>query len=447
MRMTSETRTTRGLAAYVVFVLLLASLFSYLDRHILSLTVPAIKAYLHITDTQVSLLQGFAFAAFYGTVSIPMGWAADRMNRRNLIIGGIVAWSMATIACGLATSYEQLLVARMVVGIGEAALIPAAFSIIADLYEPNRRGRALGVFSIGLFAGAGLAFIVGGAILNQFRDVPSITLPIFGELLVWKAAFVIVGAPGLLVALLLLTIPEPVRVNAAKAKDDLNDSMIGYFRTHLGALFCIWGAYTLLSVVSFGMGAWSATMLVRKFGLAMGDAGFAIGLSSLIGGIAGCLIGGWLGDRWTRTQAFGGKFRLTLVWWLGSLPALIGFVLIDNVAIASVFYGAYFMMNAIGYVSASAVIQDIVPSSMRGRASAVWLLLTGVLGQGFGPMAVALTTDKIFANEAALPWSLLTVGVPLALGGILLSSLGLRHYEQARREVDIIEGRAAPATA
>lgn len=403
--------------------------------------VPAIKADLHLTDTQISLLQGFAFAVFYGVMSLPLGWAADRWNRRNLIIFGIISWSIATVACGLATNFPQLLLARMAVGIGEAALIPAAFSIVADYFAPAQRGRALGVFSVGLFAGAGLAFIVGGALLNGFRNTPLVHLPILGEIAIWKAAFVLVGVPGSLVALLVLTVAEPPRralppSQACAAKSGSGNSLLRYFLRHPGAFFCVWGSYTLLSFGSFAASAWSSTLVVRRFGTSMGDAGLTVGLASMVGGILGCLLGGWLGDRWTRLASYGGKFRATLVWWVGSVPAILGFALLPNRTAAAISYAFYFFFNAIGYVSAAAVIQEIVPAHMRGRAAATWLLLTGVIGQGFGPMAVALATDHVFSDEAAVPYSLLLVNLPAAAVGIVLSIIGLRYYERARTELD-----------
>jgi MFS family permease len=439
----SPTYPPRALGGYVVVVLLIASLCSYLDRHVLSLVLPAIKADLAITDTQGSFLLGWSFALFYCAASIPLGWASDRFNRRNIIIAGILVWSAATIACGFAASYNDLLLARFFVGAGEAALIPAAFSMIADYFPPHQRGRALGVFSIGLFAGAGLAFIVGGAIIRSFGDAHSAVLPILGEIRIWKAAFILVGAPGALIALWLLSVPEPARIGAAQpsagqiaAAKEKAPTLLGYFLHRPGAFFSVWGAYTLLAFVSFGTAPWAVTLMQRKFDMALSDAGFNIGISSLIGGIAGALLGGWIGDRWTARGVRGGKFRLTLAWWALALPGLLGFALLDDARLAVFCFFLFFLGNGMGYVSASAVFQDIVPWNLRGRATGVWMVLTGLIGSGLAPTVTALATDYLFKDEAALPYSLLAMGLPAIALGTILSLLGLGYYERARREIE-----------
>lgn len=436
--MTDTGYPPRRLSAYVVVILLIASLCSYLDRHVMALVAPAIKQDLNVTDTEISLLTGLAFALFYATASIPLGWAADKWHRRNLIVVGITIWSAATIASGLAGSYTDLLIARVFVGFGEAALIPAAFSIIADYFPPHRRGRAFGVFSIGLFAGAGLAFIVGGAILRWFGDADIAVLPLLGETALWKAAFIIVGAPGLLVALLLLTVPEPKRLAPPKtpiAAGPPSTTLMRHFLSRPSTFVCVWGSYTLLSIIGFGFGAWATTMLVRKFDIAISEAGFAIGLAAMIGGITGALLGGVLGDRWTLKGVGGGKFRLTLVWWLGSIPAVLMFTLGPSQLVAALGYFLLFLFNGVGYVSASAVFQDIVPPRLRGRATAVWLLLTGLVGAGLGPWVIARITDWIFRDESALHYSLLVVAAPTIALGLAASLKGLALYDRAKSEL------------
>ena len=436
--MTDTAYPPRRLGAYVVVILLVTSLCSYLDRHVMALVVPAIKQDLHVTDTQISLLTGLAFALFYATASIPLGWAADKWHRRNLIVAGITIWSIATVASGLADSYTDLLIARVFVGFGEAALIPAAFSIIADYFPPHQRGRAFGIFSIGLFAGAGLAFIVGGAILKSFGDAHTAVLPFIGETALWKAAFIIVGLPGLFVGLLLLTVPEPKRIappKLAASAGPPSTTLLRYFLSKPSTFVTVWGSYTLLSVVGFGFGAWATTMLVRKFDIPISEAGFAVGLASMIGGISGALTGGALGDRWTLKGVRGAKFRLTLVWWIGSIPAVLLFTLGPNLPVAALGYFLLFLFNGVGYVSASAVFQDIVPPQLRGRATAVWLLLTGLAGSGLGPWVVARITDGVFKDEAALPYSLLVLALPTIALGLLASLNGLKLYDAAKDEL------------
>ena len=184
------------MAWYAVAVLFVAYTFSFADRIILSLLVQPIKQDLALSDTKISLLHGFAFAIFYTLMGIPIGRLADRYSRRAIAAAGIAVWSFMTAVCGIARGYWELFSARVGVGVGEAALSPAAFSMIADLFPPQKLGRALSVYTMGAFVGAGLAFIIGGAVIQSITSSPEMTLPIVGTIRSWQAAFFIVGLPG-----------------------------------------------------------------------------------------------------------------------------------------------------------------------------------------------------------------------------------------------------------
>ncbi|MGA1731008.1 MAG: MFS transporter, partial [Steroidobacteraceae bacterium] len=190
---------------YAVGVLTVAYVLSFIDRTILALLVAPIRADLGISDTQLSLLHGLAFAIFYTTLGIPIALLADRLNRRNIIAAGIAVWSLATAVCGLTRSFAQLFLARVAVGVGEAALSPAAYSMIADLFPRERLGRALGIYNVGAFAGAGLAFLIGGAVIAAVAQAGAVHLPVLGEVRNWQLVFFIDGLPGLLLALWVLT--------------------------------------------------------------------------------------------------------------------------------------------------------------------------------------------------------------------------------------------------
>ncbi len=198
-------------AWYTVGLLFVAYTFSFVDRFILTLLIEPIKQDFNLSDTGVSLLVGFAFVIFYTFLGIPIGRLADRVNRRNLIVAGITLWSCMTALCGMARGFGSLFVARVGVGVGEAALSPAAYSMIADLFPPKKLGRALSVYTAGAFVGVGLALIVGGLVVQSVISSPDITLPIIGEVRSWQVPFFIVGLPGLLVAALMYTVKEPVR--------------------------------------------------------------------------------------------------------------------------------------------------------------------------------------------------------------------------------------------
>ena len=196
----------------MVFVLLLAQTFSFLDRMIMGLLVGPIRDTFQISDTQYSLLAGLAFSLFYALMGLPLARIADSRSRRNLIAAGIAVWSLMTAVCGLAKGFWMLFVARMGVGVGEATLAPGAYSMIADYFPKSLLARALSVYMVGVTLGSGFAYMLGGAVVAYVENMPQIVLPVLGAIHGWQLTFFIVGLPGLLVALLMmLTVREPPR--------------------------------------------------------------------------------------------------------------------------------------------------------------------------------------------------------------------------------------------
>ncbi|MFQ5636261.1 MAG: MFS transporter, partial [Gammaproteobacteria bacterium] len=200
-----------GKAWYAVSILVVAFIFSFIDRIIIALLVEPIKRDLGISDFGIGMLQGLAFAVFYALVGIPIGRWADRYSRRWIIGVGIFLWSVMTAGCGLAKNFWQLFLARVGVGVGEAALSPAAYSMISDYFPRHKLGRALGVYQAGAFVGAGLSFLVGGLVIRYVMGAEGLSLPLIGEVRPWQMVFFAVGFPGIAVALLMRTVGEPER--------------------------------------------------------------------------------------------------------------------------------------------------------------------------------------------------------------------------------------------
>ncbi len=198
-------------AWYVVVVLTAAYVVSFIDRQILALLVEPIRRDLGLTDTQMGLIMGSAFALFYTILGIPLGWLADRFSRRGIIAAGITIWCLMTAACGLSRNFGQLFLARVGVGVGEAALSPSALSLISDYFPRERRGRAISFYNMGVSLGAGIAMIGGGWIIAGIIDAPPTTLPVVGEIYAWQTVFLVVGLPGLAIAALMATVREPER--------------------------------------------------------------------------------------------------------------------------------------------------------------------------------------------------------------------------------------------
>lgn len=422
-----EARAPR--ADYLLFTLTAACLLSFVDRFTLNVLLGPIKSSMQLSDTQISLLVGFAFSAFYSVMAMPFGWAVDRWNRRNLILAGLLLWSVATAASGLATSFGQLLTARIFVGVGEATLMPAAYSMLADAFPARQRGRAFGVFSIAVYAGGGVALLLGGALLALASELVK-TIPVVAQFEPWHLVFLVIGSVGVPMAALMLATPEPTRRHMPQTGMQ-GTSLLRYVWNHRAPFSWVLLVYTLYTYVTYGVLPWAPTLMVRKFGLEPSEAGLTIGCVTLIGGIIGASAGGVLSDRWIRRNVAGGRLRATLIWWIGALIAIPCFTIAPTVLGAALGYLGFILFNSLAYVSMSAVFQDMVPPALRGRITSFWYVVT-YIGAGVGPLVTGLLTDRWFVSPAALPQAIMWMSVPIVLIGFLCSLRALPLYDAMR---------------
>ncbi|MEP1385402.1 MAG: MFS transporter, partial [Paraglaciecola sp.] len=283
-------------AVYLIFILLLAYTFSFIDRQILSLLVEPMKRDLDISDTQMSLLQGLSFALFYTFMGLPLGRLADSKSRRGIIAWSIFIWSLMTAACGLAKSYGALFFARMGVGVGEAGLSPAAYSLIADSVQKKHLAKAISVYTMGIYLGGGLALIVGGMVIQWASEFSSIILPIIGDVYPWQAVFLAVGLPGLLLVPLLYTLKEPARPQVQQQAVPVAD-VISFFKHNKKTVLLHNFGAALASVAGYGALAWVPSYLIRVHGMNGGEVGLAFGLIVLFCGAGGVIVGGILADK------------------------------------------------------------------------------------------------------------------------------------------------------
>lgn len=432
---------SKAQAYYLLAVLMLACFLSFTDRYVLTVLMPAIQDDLLISDTQLSFLQGLSFSLFFSATAIPFGWLADRVSRRNLAAAGIASWCIATMACGFTHTYLGLLIARSFVGIGEATLMPTAFSMLADSFPFERRGRAFGFYTSASAVGTGGALVLGGAVIRILRGTGSVHLAGLGTFAPWQVAFMVVGAPGLLVALLLLTVSEPRRRSNSQrrqAKPPRSESALRFMLDRKRLFFCVLGAYSTYTAVSYATVSWAPTLLVRKFHFTLSEGGFAVGAAALTTGVVGPLLGGWLCDFWTMRGARGGKFRLPYFWSLTVLPIVFGFTLLPDPTLSVLFFALFIMLQNAVYASGAAVMQDVVPPETLGRATALWYVVTGLFGQVTGPTAAALLTDRLFHDRAALPYSIALVAVPGVLATLLLTLYGRDEVDRARNQPELV---------
>lgn len=407
-------------AWYVVGVLTVAQTLSFIDRQIVGLLIGPLKEDLILTDFQVSLLGGPAFALFYTTLGIPIGRLGDRISRQVIISCGIFFWSFATMACGLARSFGALFLARVGVGVGEGALSPSAYSMIADYFPPEKLTRPTSFYLSGVWLGTGLAFIIGGAVIDFVATVKSISIPVFGQLKTWQAVFIAVGAPGLVYPILMLTVREPARRNklhdAQTNKVSLKAALTFVWanrRTYV-PLFASLGLY---SAYGLGMTFWTIEFFVREFDMGRSNVSYIYGVLALVFGTAGSMSAGAIADRMERRGIADAKVRTALAGIALMAPFAILFPLMPAMPLAMIGVAGVVFLTPFPFGPSVAAIQVVTPNEMRGLVSGIYLFVAIVLGLGVGPPLVAVMTDFVFKSDDLLPYSMASVAailIPIA---------------------------------
>lgn len=406
-------------------MLTLAYVFSFLDRIVINLLVEPMRRDLGLTDVQISLLMGLSFAAFYTLCGLPLGWLADRCDRRRLVAAGIAVWSAATVACGLARGYGGLLAARLIVGAGEATLTPAAHSMLADLYPRERLGRAMAVYALGIYIGSGLALLLG-ALAVRLADQRSMwTLPLVGDVFPWQMVFVFVGLPGLLVALAALALQEPPRRDA-RAPMPLAETL-AWLRVERRFLAHHLAGFGLLSLVAYASAAWIPTAFVRSFGWTAVQAALLLGGMTTVFSVAGCLVGGLCSDRLARAGGSQARLRIGTAAGLGAAASVAAVGAAPSALLAALALAPLCFTVAMPFGAASAALAERAPARLRGQASALYLLAVSVIGIGIGPTAVALVTEQVFGDPAALRQAMALVCAAAGVGGAGLLWLASRR--------------------
>jgi MFS family permease len=424
---------------YVVGVLTLAYISSFIDRQILTLLVGPMRRDLHLSDTQMSVLMGLSFALFYTVLGLPLGRLADSHSRRRIIAVGIGLWSLMTAVCGLAKNYWQLFLCRVGVGVGEAALSPAAYSLIADYFPPRQLATALSVYSLGIYIGTGLAYILGGAFVTWTSGRQPFELPVLGVIYPWQVVFFFVGLPGLVIALLASTIREPARKGvltdpAGGATDSIPlREVFAYVRANGPTFLCHNLGYAIFAMATYGGAAWIPTFFIRTHQWTAAEAGLAQGLIVTFGGGAGVVIGGRLADWLVHRGYSDGKMRIGLIGVLACVVPGLLFPLVPTGSWAVVLLVVFQVLASFPFGAAAAGIQEIMPSQMRGQASALYLFVVNLVGLGLGPTAVALVTDYVFKEDLAVRYSLVIVGTAASLAAATLFWLGLGRYRRSLR--------------
>ncbi len=419
-------------AWYAVFVFALVLMINFLDRGIVGLLMPSIKADLHLTDVQMSYLVGFAFILIYVFVGLPVARWADVGPRRTIVGIGIGLWSLATASCGIAQNFWQLFLCRVGTGVGESCGGPATYSMLSDLFPPAKLPRAIAVMSFGFTLGTGLSLIVGGAILDLIRHLPPLTLPGFGAMKSWQTAFLLVGLPGLVVSALCWTVKEPVRRGRSAEGVGLQSAPVMTIVRYLYDNGKIYGPMLLglafNTIHSIGTLIWAPTFYARTYGWDPAMVGIYSGLVLIFVWPLGSMFGSWLAERWERQGKHDANLRV-VVWAMFLLiPGQVLFPLMPNGWLA-------LGMSAVnGFIAAwvlgpqNAAIQVVTPNEMRGQVTALLIFTINIFGYGLGPTIVALTTTHVFGGDQNLRYSLSLLSGVLGLPAGLAILSGLKAY-------------------
>ncbi|MFV3127089.1 MFS transporter [Niveispirillum sp. KHB5.9] len=430
---------------YVTGVLMVAYILSFLDRQILYLMVEPIKADLAISDFQFALLTGGAFGIFYTLMGLPIGWMADRYNRKNLIAVGITLWSVMTALCGLANSYAHLFLARIGVGVGEATLSPSAYSMLSDSFDKKRLPRAMSIYTFGLFIGAGLAMIIGGEVIAAVKASPDLELPLFGAMRSWHMVFIVVGLPGLAVALWVETLKEPARTGMVKQPP----KTAGHFP--FADVFAFIGENKLMSLSLFigpaffsvlaYSDSWYPELFIRIWGWNVEESGRINGVSSLIAGPIGLLFAGWLSSRWLAAGRTDACLRLTALGAVGIMIPAIAMPLMPTAgSMAFMLFPFKFFIGFTPVLIPSA-IQMVAPNHLRAQLGAVFLFAVGIIGVSMGPILPAFLSDFVFSGDRALPHALATAAAVIGPVTFILLWVGMKQYRQRYQEMTVAESR------
>ena len=436
-------------AYYALGVFLLAYILSFIDRNVMAVLIGPIREDFAISDFQYSLLHGFAFSMFYIVLGLPIGRLADRYSRRWIVTIGVFGWSIMTCLCGLAGKFKWLFLARMGVGVGEAALSPPVYSLLSDFFSAEKLPRALAVYTLGITLGSGLAFILGGAIYQYFDALDTLVLPLVGEVRPWQMTFIVVGAPGFIVTLMLLAVKEPKRLGlVAKQESTEQDGSVQSSTDNSGAVLPLtevlaytkkhWQVYTsiflgvsLLAVVGYGTLAWYTEYLIRNHGMSRADAGGMYGLVMIFAGSLGTLVGGWSIKRLSDMGYRDANMRMIMLAAVCILiPAVAGPLMPTGFLALVVAVPLAFFLNCYFGVCIAG-IQLITPNQMRALLSAAFLFMTNLFGLALGPSFVAGITDFVFQDDLALRYSLAIIPAVFCPISALLIAWGLKYYRRA----------------
>ena len=422
-----------------VAVLTLAQVFAFIDRQIPSMLVEPIKQDFNLTDSQIALLGGAAFSIFYAVMALPIGYAVDLYQRTKVLGIGVFLWSLMTALAGLANYFGKLFGARIGVAVGEAVMAPTSVSLISDSFPENKQGTPMGIITSGVYIGIGITLLGGGFLIDYLTSIGGINIPLIGYLKPWQATFMIVGLPGLVLAVAAFYLKEPERLEeqAYINKNVDRQNVFLHLKEHKKTLVPMFGGLIFMALIFYSFSFWAPTMMIRAYNISLSQAGFILGLITIISSIAGTIFAGSAVDYLRNKNYSDAPVRAALFAVLLALPpiTILSFVNTEIGAWICIFLYLFFISSfaPLGLLAVSGVSA----SNVKGQLAAIHAFLMMAFGLSLGPQLTAFFTDFVFMDPNNLKWSISATGAIVLPISALLFKVSLSRYKDSSEKLKV----------
>ncbi|MCR9279871.1 MAG: MFS transporter [Pseudomonadaceae bacterium] len=424
----------RKYAWFVVFVLIICSLIAFIDRQIVAIVVEPMKADLGVGDVEIGWLYG-VFALFYAIAALPIAALADTKSRKHIIAIGIFLWSLMTIACGLTRSYWAIFLARVGVGVGEATLTPSTTSLIGDYFPREDIPLALSIFQVGPIIGTGIAFVIGGLVLQLVQGAEPVVWPLVGALEPWQLTFIYVGFPGVLLAGFFLLIREPNRrpVNKPSQASEWRQ-LLDFYRLNRATILFHHVGFVCLVLTGYAFVFWSVTFFIRVHGVPAAEASQTFGWIFIVFGPLGPLLVAYLARVLTARGRHDANITAGMIGGMLTVPFVLLIQIAPSPFWAFVCYAPALLAVNAPFGIAAGALPVITPPNLRARVASVYML-AGAIGMMFGPPLAGAFNEYIFPGDEGVRYSMITMTSFFGIVGVTLLWFGRKHYAHSLERI------------
>ena len=418
-----------------VGILTLAQIFAFIDRQIPSMLVEPIKQDFNLTDSQIALLGGAAFSIFYAIMALPIGYAVDRYKRTRVLGIGIFLWSLMTALAGLANSFGRLFGARIGVAVGEAVMAPTSVSLVSDYFPENKQGKPMGIITSGVYIGIGITLLGGGFLIDYLTELGGLNLPLIGYVKPWQATFMIVGVPGLFVALGAFLLTEPKRFDEKVEQGNIEgrQNVFLHINEHKKTLLPMFGGLIFMALIFYSFTFWAPTMMIRTYNISLTEAGFFLGIITIISSITGTIFAGSVVDYLRNRNYRDAPVRAAMFAVILAFPpiVLLSFVNSEIAAWICIFIYLFFISSfaPLGLLAVSGVSRG----NVKGQLAAIHAFLMMAFGLSLGPQLTAFFTDFVFTDTNKINWSISATGALVLPISALFFKASLSKYKESSK--------------